>query len=294
MIQLYNRKTGDLESEKIAGEKWIAWLYETAAGRQTLELLIKRHGYSFLTGLYCDTRLSRRLIKPFIENYQINMDESAKEAEEFHSFNDFFTRRLKPEARPFDQTENRIVSPGDGRIQVFENLSKDRVMQIKGSFYRLKDLFQNDALASRFDGGSCVLLRLAPVDYHRFHFIESGTVEFLKTLPGWYYSVNPAALKQVREVFCKNARALTLLHTEHSGDVLYVEVGATSVGSIVQTYSAPQVQRGDEKGLFKFGGSTILLFFEPGRAVFDEDLQRMTEKGIETKILAGEPIGNWI
>ena len=294
MIQLYNRRCHSFETEQIPGEKWLSWLYETPSGHLALEWLIKRRWYSSLTGFYCGLKISRRLIRPFIEKYHIPIEEALENMETFSSFNDFFTRRLKSQARPFPESENEIPSPGDGRMQVFPQIHQNRVWQIKGSPYRLKDLIHDDALAARFHGGSCILLRLAPVDYHRFHFIESGTAEAPRRIPGSFYSVNPIALKHIREIFCKNFRMLTLLHTPHHGDILYVEVGATSVGSIVQCLpEGGPVQKGQEKGFFKFGGSSILLFFEPGQVFFDQDLIYMSKRGIETRISAGESIGIW-
>lgn len=294
MIQLYDRKTKSYDTEQVPGEKWLSWLYETSSGHWFLEGCIKRRWYSFLTGLYCDSALSRRMIPSFIQKYHISIEEALEAPEAYASFNAFFTRRLRADARPFSSDPQLLVSPGDGRVQVFPQIHKDRVWQIKGSSYRLIDLLQDAALADRFEGGSCILLRLAPVDYHRFHFMEAGVAEAPQKFPGKYYSVNPIALHQVREVFCRNVRMTTLLHTQQHGDLLYVEVGATSVGSIVQLLPhGGEVVRGQEKGFFKFGGSTVLIFMEPQRAVFDADLLEMSARGIETRVFAGESLGRW-
>lgn len=292
MIQLYHRSTQTFDTEIVAGEAWIRWLYETSSGKFLLEALVKRRFYSLLTGVFCDTRFSRRLIPGFIANYHIPMEESLEAADTFPSFNAFFTRRLNPAARPFAADDAVLCSPGDGRLQVFPQINTERVWQIKGSAYRLQDLLQDAELTRKFTGGSCALLRLAPVDYHRFHFIADGTAESSRRIRGSYYSVNPTALRQIYGVFAKNTRMLTVEHTETLGDILYVEIGATSVGSIVQLQDEPHtVCRGEEKGFFKFGGSTILLFFEPGTVSFDEDLLAMTARGIESVVHAGEKIG---
>ncbi len=294
MIQVYNRKTGQLEAEAVSGEKWLHWLYETPSGRFTLEAFVKRRWYSFLSGFWCDSSFSRGMIRPFIEKYGIDMAEALDEPEDYISFNDFFSRHLKPEARPFPQDPQLLPSPGDGRLQVFPEIHPDRIWQIKGSGYRLKDLVPDRTLCRQFAGGSCALLRLAPTDYHRFHCIADGRLEAPRRIRGQYYSVNPIALRQVGEVFCRNTRMLTLQHRETGGDILYVEVGATSVGSIVQMYpEGGAVFTGDEKGFFKFGGSTILLFFEPDQVIFDGDLLEHSGRGIETRIVAGETIGRW-
>lgn len=158
--------------------------------------------------------------------------------------------------------------------------------------YTLEELIGDEKLASAYKGGICLLLRLAPVDYHRFHFLDSGVCGESRRIKGAYYSVNPIALKTVTSVFCRNKREYSILHSENFGNVLYVEVGATSVGSIIQTHiPGIRINKGDEKGYFKFGGSTMLLFMEKGKAVVDEDILQKTEIGYETKVLAGEIIG---
>ena len=137
-----------------------------------------------------------------------------------------------------------------------------------------------------------MVLRLAPTDYHRFHFIDNGICDVSQKIKGDYYSVNPAALKKIPELFCKNKRELSLFHSQNFGDVLYIEVGATCVGSIIQTYFPKKnILKGSEKGYFKFGGSTIILFFEKEKVIFDSDLIEQTEKGYETKVMLGEKIG---
>lgn len=136
------------------------------------------------------------------------------------------------------------------------------------------------------------MLRLAPVDYHRYHFIDGGVCGESRRIKGSYYSVNPIALETVVNVFCRNKREYSILHSENFGKILSVEVGAASVGSIVQTYiPGKKVDRGDEKGYFKFGGSTVLLFLEKNRAVIDRDILEQTQIGYETRVLAGERIG---
>jgi len=292
MIKVYNKKLKNYEIEKVAGDGFLKVLYGNAMGRVGLELLVKRKFYSHLTGILCDTRISSKNIASFVKNFDIDMSTSPIKIGEFKSFNDFFTRKLTKNARPFSEDPNLLLSPGDGRLKAWEQIDMDKVLQVKGLTYSLKELLSDANLASKYQEGTCVLLRLAPVDYHRFHFIDDGVCSDSKKIGGHYYSVNPVALNAIPKVFCLNKREFSLFSSKNFGDILYMEVGATSVGSIVQTYKVGEdIKRGDEKGYFKFGGSTVILFLEKGVVHIDSEILNQTEMGYETRILVGEAIG---
>ncbi|MCX7920554.1 MAG: phosphatidylserine decarboxylase [Clostridia bacterium] len=292
MIKLYNRSTKGYDIEKVAGGGMIGSLYNSKLGKAGLELLVKRKIFSVLTGLFCDRGISAGRIKRFVEDYNIDMGECPHSVDDFRCFNDFFTRKLKSEARPFNSDTSLLLSPGDGRLRVWKDIDIDKLVQVKGITYSLKELLADEKLAEKYRGGVCMILRLAPVDYHRFHFIDRGTCTESKRINGFYYSVNPVALNSIPRAFCMNKREYSILHSDNYGDVLYMEVGATSVGSIVQTYKPnAKLKRGDEKGYFKFGGSTVILFMEKGTVAVDEDILEQTDMDLETRVLAGEVIG---
>lgn len=292
MIKVYNRKTKEYEIEKVAGGGLLDALYGNPLGKAGLEMLVKRKFYSSLTGVACDTRLSAGKIASFIKNFNIDMTAAVSKADEYKSFNEFFTRKLTKEARPFSEDRDTLLSPGDGRLKVWAGIDTDKILQIKGQSYSLNELIQDNELAKKYYGGVCILLRLAPVDYHRFHFIDDGVCTRSKRIKGHYYSVNPVALNAIPKVFCQNKREISIFSSENFGDILYIEVGATSVGSIIQTYKEGRpVKKGNEKGYFKFGGSTVILFLEKGRATIDSEILAQTEMGLETLVLAGEIIG---
>lgn len=211
---------------------------------------------------------------------------------DFSSFNDFFYRKLKPSARQIDTNNHSLISCGDGKLFAHENIDLDSLVQVKGFTYSLRELIKDQQVAEKYSNGSCIILRLCPTDYHRFHFIDSGICEGTQKIKGAYYSVNPVALQKVQKLFCENKREWSIFHSDHFGDVLYVEVGATFVGSIIQTYTPQKrVNRGGEKGYFKFGGSTVILFFEPDKVQIDEDILKQTKLGYESCVLMGEQIG---
>ena len=292
MIKYYNRKIKDYEIEKVAGDKYLQWTYSSPIGMQFLELLIKKKIFSKLYGNFCDSRRSLKKVPSFIKGFDIDMSESEKNMSEFISFNDFFTRKLKSEARPINKNIDFLISPGDGKLLAFENIDLDRLVQVKGFTYSLNSLIDNSSISKRFSNGTCLILRLCPTDYHRFHFVDDGRCEETVKINGDYYSVNPAALKKIPELFCKNKREWSIFHSENFGDILHIEVGATCVGSIIQTYIPKKpIKKGEEKGYFKFGGSTTILFFEKGKVKIDQDIINETNKGYESKVLLGEKIG---
>lgn len=292
MIKYYNRKNKSYEVEKVAGEKYLNWTYSSPVGMKLLECLIKKKAFSSLYGWYLDRGISRRKIDSFVNEFSLDMSVCEKKQKEFKSFNDFFYRKLNSKARPIDMNKGALVSLGDGKLFAYENIDLDRLVQVKGFTYSLRELIKDENTAKQYDKGTCLILRLCPTDYHRFHFIDGGTCEETKKIKGAYYSVNPVALQKVEKLFCENKREWSTFHSDNFGDVLYVEVGATCVGSIIQTYEPNQrVGKGSEKGYFKFGGSTVILFFEADKIKIDSDITEHTKKGIETYVLMGEKIG---
>ncbi|HEX9061109.1 MAG TPA: phosphatidylserine decarboxylase [Clostridia bacterium] len=292
MIKFYNRKAKKYDTEKVAGAKYLEWTYSSPVGMMLLELIIKKKLFSRIYGSFCDSKLSKKKIQAFISEFGIDMSICEKKPDDFQSFNDFFFRKLTSEARPIDSVPDSLVSPGDGKLMAYENIDLNKLVQIKGYTYSFDKLIDDQSIASKFSEGTCLILRLCPTDYHRYHFIDDGICEETKKIKGDYYSVNPIALKAVTEVFCKNKREWSIFHSDNFGDVLYIEVGATCVGSIVQTYAPGRsVKKGDEKGYFKFGGSTTILFFEKGKVKIDEDIIDQTNKGYETSVVMGEKIG---
>jgi phosphatidylserine decarboxylase len=292
MIKYYNRTNKNYETEKVAGDSYLKWTYSSPIGMKLLELIIKKKLFSKIYGAFCDSRMSRKKISSFVNELNIDISFSEKNLEQFQSFNDFFTRKLKKEARPIDKSISSLISPGDGRLLAYEHINLNSIVQIKGYNYSLSNLIYDENICDSFSLGTCLILRLCPTDYHRFHFIDDGICEKTIKINGDYYSVNPIALNTISELFCKNKREWSLFHSKNFGDILHIEIGATCVGSILQTYTpGSNVQKGDEKGYFKFGGSTTILFFEKDRIKIDDDIIYQTNKGYETKISMGEKIG---
>ena len=288
-INYVDRQTSEIKTEKVAGEKWLIWLYTNPIGELSLHSLIKRKFVSSYYGELMDSPKSVDKIEPFVNEYDIDL--SIAQKQEFSSFNDFFIRKLKPEARPINTDSNVVVSPADGKIMAYADIN-DQDFIVKGYQFNIKEFLDDTALAEKYNDGSLIIVRVCPVDYHRFHFPVSGKVSSVTAIEGDYYSVNPIAVKKIIEVFCLNKREYVTISTREFGDVIMAEVGATMVGSIIQTYKGDIAAIGEEKGYFKFGGSSVLLLFEKGKIRIDDDLLVNTTKDLETEVKMGERIAN--
>ena len=287
-IEYIERSTGKVKIEKVYGEGWLRWLYNNPVGELSLNAIIKRKFVSDWYGDRMDSPDSKDKIADFVKQY--NIDLTILQKQEFESFNDFFTRKLKPNARKIDTSYNSLISPADGKLLAYSNIeNKDFI--VKGYKFDIYEYLQNDSLADLYKNGSLIIVRLCPTDYHRYHFPVKGTVINDVKIDGDYYSVSPIALKKKIEIICQNKREYTEIKTANFGNIIMSEVGATMVGSMVKTYSDNKIEKGEEKGYFKFGGSTVILFFKNNSVAIDKDLLINTKNGLETEVNMGEKIG---
>lgn len=292
-IEFYNRYSGQTEKELVYGESFLKWAYGNPLGKMALHGFIKRAAFSKWYGWRMDNSRSRSKIAPFISDYGLDTDEFAEQADSFSSFNEFFYRKLKEGARPV--SEDPIVLPADGRHLAFPNIDDIEGFFVKGQTFDIHQLIADEQLSARYAGGSLLLSRLCPVDYHRFHFPVTGKVSSTRLINGPLFSVSPIALKRRLSYLWQNKRTLTTIQTATMGQVLMLEIGATCVGSILQTYTPGQeVQKGDEKGYFAFGGSSTIVVFEPGIVQFSDDLLSNSQHQIETYARMGDSMGHLI
>jgi phosphatidylserine decarboxylase len=283
--------------EKVYGKAFIEALYGSSFFSKLLSFLFlsilsRSNLISFLWCSFQKSRLSRFKIKPFIKAFHIDDSEFLDPVDSFTCFNDFFIRKLKPSCRPISPEENRAILPADARYFVYDNIASVDGFLIKGHKFSLEGLLLDTVLAKKYASGSMVIARLAPVDYHRFHFPVACTPGEPHLIPGRLYSVNPTALKKDIHILTRNKRMITSLSSETFGDVLYIEVGATNVGSIHQTFSPGKLHaKGEKKGYFSFGGSCLILLFEPSKIQFDQDLLDASSRRIEVLGKLGESLG---
>jgi len=290
LIRYFDRYSRTVKTEQIYGEAWMRLIYGNPLGRMALWLVVRRTIFSHLYGLKMKNRASALRVLPFITKYNLDVDEFAKSAFDYKSFNDFFCRALKPSARPIAPGEKVAVFPADGRHLAFPDVALAGGFYVKGAIFTPPDLL--GAAGEKFAGGAMLISRLCPTDYHRFHFPVGGLVGPTTETPGWLYSVSPLALRRNLRYLLENKRQTTLIESPEFGTVAMVEIGATNVGSILQNGTTGRmVKKGDEKGLFSFGGSCVVTFFQRGRIVFDADIVAQSEGCIETYARMGDRLG---
>ena len=292
-IIVKNRHTGATEVEQVYGENWLKRIYGNPLGSIALHAVVKRAFFSQLYGFAMDQPSSRNRIEPFVQKYGLNIAEFANpDLKSYANFNEFFYRKLKTSVRPIDNRENIAVLPADGRHLGFQNVATTPGVFAKGQRLDISTLVGDRELGQRYAQGSLVCSRLCPVDYHRFHFPVSGIPQAPVPISGSLYSVNPLALRRNVSYLWQNKRQRVSIDTPSFGLVTLVSIGATNVGSIVETYQpGVAVAKGDEKGYFRFGGSFIATLFEPGRIKIAEDLLEAGETGQELYAHMGSPLG---
>ncbi|CAO3648032.1 unnamed protein product [Mucor hiemalis] len=297
-IIVQDRSTGQLIEEKMSVYvrlgmrlvyKGMKTGIQSRGAQRILTNLTMKQGRRF------DNPNSVREIPAFIKFHKIPLDEVWKPINSFKTFNEFFYRKLKPGSRPadFPNDPTVAVSPADSRMIAFESVSEASRIWIKGVEFSLKKLLGGSPSAKNFDGGSLAVFRLAPQDYHRFHSPVDGVITKIKHISGQYYTVNPMAIRTTIDVFGDNARTIVWIDSKEYGQVAVVCVGAMLVGSIIITAEVGhEIKRADEMGYFAFGGSTLIVVFQPDKMSFDHDLLNNSDKAVETLVRVGNHIGN--
>ena len=279
----YIDRMGNVTVEENGQDKLLRHLYNDRGGRLCLRVLVSPW-ISKMAGRLLNTGFSARFVGDFVEKNRIDL--SICEKQKFSSWNDFFTRRL----RPVDEREKVLVSPCDGKLSVYR-IDKNSRFWIKDTEYTVEQLLRNKSLAERYLGGYALVFRLTVDDYHHFCYPADGKKSDNVVVPGIFHTVNPVA-NEVYPIYRENAREYTLLKTEKFGTVLMMEVGAMMVGKITNVEKkSVSVKKGQEKGWFEFGGSTIILLLQHGKVRLDYDLIENTENGYETVVRMGERIG---
>lgn len=270
----------------VEDSKILKFLYTNFIGRCILKVLT----WSFvskLCGFFLNSRISKFLIKPFVKKNNINLDDYY--SDDFKCFNDCFSRKIKEGKRVIDKDDNSLVSPSDGLVSVYK-ISDDLILNIKNSSYTLSSLVDDDGIVKRYKNGTCVVIRLCVNHYHRYCYPSNGIKEKNKYIKGCLHTVRPIALENTK-VFSQNAREYTVLKTDFFGDVVMMEVGALLVGRIKNYHDDNyKFEKGEEKGMFQYGGSTIILILED-KVNVDESFFEATKKGLEVPIKMGEVLG---
>lgn len=280
----------DLQGKKVSNitnqDKILSFLYTNIFGRMLLKPLIQPQ-VSKLAGRYLSSAHSKWLISKFIERNGIDMD--IYEECDYSSFNDFFTRKIKPDCRPVPEDLDVLISPCDCLATVYP-IQENTTFSIKNTEYTLRSLLRSPRLAKRFRGGYAYVLRLTVEDYHRYLYSVSGKQSKNYHIDGTFHTVNPIA-NDYLPIYKENTREYTVIRSKEFGDVLQMEVGALLVGKISNHKQSTVVTRGEEKGFFEYGGSTIVVLTQKGRVTPRSDLLTNSKNGYETKVLQAHPLG---
>lgn len=261
--------------------------YESPLGRGLLQIAslpaVSKCGRKILSG-----RLSGGFVEQYADSHGIDMFDY--EDKQYSSFNEFFTRKIKPGRRHFERDEHKLVSPSDGKVSAYE-VTPSNTFVIKNSVYSADSLLRDKKLAEKYAGGYALIIRLGAEDYHRYIYPVSGTKSHDREIKGFLNAAGPVADRHL-EVYKENTRTYCMLRTEFFGDIIQMEIGAMMVGRISNhhPWGKYTARQGDEKGYFEFGGSTIVLLLEKGKAVVDEDLLKNTAEGCETVVRQGEQL----
>lgn len=273
---------------KIADDsKSLRFLYKNPVGRIFLAVL-SAPWLSKAAGAFLSSAASRGLIKSFVKKNGIDI--SQYEPVKYHDFNEFFTRRILPELRPVNMDDDKFIAPSDGLLSAYK-ICKDTVIPAKQSVYTIADLIGSEEEASKFDDGVCLVFRLCVNHYHRYHFFDDATISKPHFIKGILHTVRPIALEN-DDVFTTNSREVTYLNTKNFGYAAQIEVGAMLVGKIANIDYDRPVKRGEEKGKFLYGGSTVILLLTKDAVELDKAYFDNTADGFETPVIMGEVLGS--
>lgn len=286
-VKVYDRDRGTLYDEPQYGEKRLHFLYDTALGRILLGVIFGRRWYSRLNAILNRTRYSRRKIEPLIRQFGVDMRDYPGQTHA--SYASFITREIDPSRRPIATNPSALIAVADSKLEAYP-ITNDGRIPVKQSSYTVTELLRDPDLAATYKDGMCLVFRLSTHDYHRYCFVDDGRVVRRRTINGMLHSVQPVAAKRHRP-FSENSRQYSVIETVNFSTVVAVEVGAILVGRI-HNYEITACRRGQEKGYFSLGGSTICLLLKPGSVKIDPDIAEYSGKHIETKVRLGEAIGH--
>jgi phosphatidylserine decarboxylase len=283
---VYDRVRGTVYDEPQYGEKRLHFLYNTTPGRILLGAMFARPWYSNLNAVLNRTQYSARKIGPLIRQFNIDMTEYPGQT--YTSYDSFITRKIDPSRRPIAAKPNALIAVADSGLQAY-SITDDGRIPVKQGSYTITEMLRDPDLAATYKYGTCLVFRLSTPDYHRYCFVDDGRVIRVHTINGMLHSVQPVSAKRYRP-FSENCRQYSVIETLNFSTVVTVEVGALLVGRI-HNYEITTCQRGQEKGYFSLGGSTICLLLKPDTVKIDSDIMEYSQKHIETKVRLGEKIG---
>lgn len=281
-MKIYDRRSRHYELVEQFGASKLEFLYNNVFGRIFLRLAVS-HFVSNIYGKVNSTKRSAKKIPAFVNEHHIKMDDF--EQRKYTSFNDFFTRKIRYGKRPVNMAKDVLISPADSKLLVYE-IDDEMRMMVKGRGYTLDEILGDAEAAQEFKGGKALVFRLSVDDYHRFCYPDRGCLISRKTIKGRLHTVSPISKRY--KIYKENYREVNMLKTENFGTLAYIEVGAMLIGRIVDN-GTDVFDKGQEKGYFEPGGSTVVMLVN--NVEIDQDIMEQSDMGIETKVRYGERIG---
>ena len=283
---MIKRRDGTTVHEPNAQDQFLQKMYQSCLGRSIMKVLSIPF-FSKFSGWVLTKSISKICIDPFIRENKIDM--SQYESVEYNSFDEFFSRNKKAEFRQVEICDHQLISPCDSKLLVYP-ISGKAHFYIKQSFYTLATLLRDKNLAQKYEEGYALVFRLTVDNYHRYCYVDNGIQEEIIHIPGFLHSVNPV-VNDYLPVYKENSREYCICHTSSFGTVVAMEVGALMIGQIINHQKSGPFCKGQEKGYFRFGGSTIILLFQKNTIKIDRDIIHNSLFGIETEVRYGEKIG---
>jgi phosphatidylserine decarboxylase len=291
-IPYIDRSSGQLCRERVYADRFLNWSYNTRLGWAVTRVVFSHPLLSRLYGWTQRQSLSRKRIVPFVRQMGVDCAELVQPLKTFGNFSEFFERRINLSQRPIATDPGTCIAPVDGKVLGYQTVNLQTTLRVKRHQFSLESFLKDRALGCQYDGGSVVICRLCLADYHHIHFPDSGLPHRPEIINGSLYAGGPYALRRRVPFYAENLRMITPFDSDHFGRIIMVEVGAFTVGSIQQRFDAGEpVQKGNHKGFFELGGSTVVLLFKPNTIRLDNDLCANTSRGLETRVLMGESIG---
>ena len=280
----YSRERNSSEDIITESSKTLNFLYGNIFGRLVLKLFTTKFMANLIAS-YMNSKLSRKRINKFVSKNNINTFEY--ESKNYKSYNDFFTRKVIPYKRPIAANKDTFISTCDSKLLVY-NINEDLTLKIKDAYYSIDTLVDKDIM-EEYKNGLAFVFRLSTDNYHRYCYIDSGTKGKNIHIKGIFHTVQPISLKHYN-FYKTNTREYTVLNTTHFGKVIQVEIGAMGIGRIKNNHEEYKYKKGEEKGYFEFGGSTIVILVKKNTLNVDKDILENSKNNIETIVKYGEGI----
>lgn len=290
-ISSMHRKSGMLVVEPVYAARFLNWAHKSPLGIWMMQSVLSRCFVSWLYGWWHRRSWTKYKILPFVDAVAIDLDICQKKVSEFSSFAEFFARKIDLTKRPIAHEPGVCVSPVDSRVLAYEFVSATRAFEIKGRNFDLRSFLRLEEDMKLVESGPMLVFRLHLADYHHFHFPVSCRPSRSREIAGRSYMVSPYITQWLPKTYSENRRTITRLESDEFGPLLMIEIGGFTISSLVQEFE-PEVKvgKGDHKGHFGLGGSTVVLVFQPGRAKLDADILRNTAEGFETIVNFGEQV----